>query len=74
MAFTLDTPLGELLDHPQARPIIDKYVPGLVESPMVGMLKGMTINMVLSMPQAIQLGITKDKAEQMLAEVNKRLG
>jgi len=27
--------------------------------------------MVLSMPQAAQMGITKEKAEAMLAEVNK---
>ena len=71
MAFTLDTPLGTLLDHPQAKPIIEQYVPGISTHPMVGMIKGMTINMILAMPQAAQMGITKDKAEAMLAEVNK---
>jgi len=71
MAFTLDTPLGTLLDHPQAKPIIEQYVPGISTHPMVSMIKGMTINMALSMPQAAQMGITKEKAEAMLAEVNK---
>lgn len=71
MAFTLDTPIGTLLDNPQAKAIIDQYIPGASTNPMVAMVKGMTINMVLAMPQAAQLGLTKQKAEQILAEVNK---
>lgn len=73
MAYTLDTPFGTLLDHPQARPIIDQYLPGVSTNPMVGMFKGMTLNMVLSMPQAAQLGLTKEKAEAMLVEINARV-
>jgi hypothetical protein len=71
MAYTLDTTLGTLLDHPQAKPIVDKYLPGVSTHPMVGMVKGLTFNNILSMPQAAQLGITKPKVEQVLAEVNK---
>lgn len=71
MAFTLDTPLGTLIDNPQAKPIIEKYLPGITTNPMVSMVKGMTINNVLAMPQAAQLGLTKEKAEAVLAEVNK---
>jgi hypothetical protein len=71
MAYTLDTPFGTLLDHPQAKPIIEKYLPGVSTNPMVAMVKGMTLNALLSMPQAAQLGLTKEKAEGMLAEVNK---
>ncbi len=71
MAFTLDTPLGTLLDNPQAKQVLDQYLPGVSSNPMVGMLRGMTINMVLAMPQAAQLGITKEKAQAMLDEVNK---
>ena len=71
MAITLDTPLGTLLDNPQAKTIAEKYVPGISTNPMVPMLRGMTLNMLLSMPQAAQLGLTKEKAEGMLTEVNK---
>ncbi len=71
MAFTLDTPIGTLLDNPQAKAVIEKYIPGASTNPMVAMVKGMTINMVLAMPQAAQMGLTKQKAEQILAEVNK---
>ncbi len=73
MTFTLDTQLGTLLDHPQAKPIIEKNFPGISTNPMVAMARGMTLNMVLAMPQAAQLGLTKAKAEAMLAEVNKNI-
>jgi hypothetical protein len=71
MAFTLDTTLGTLLDDPQAKAILEQYLPGVSSNPLVGMARGMSLNMILSMPQAAQLGLTKDKAEKILAEINK---
>ncbi len=71
MAFTMDTTLGTLLDNPQAKGVVDRYLPGVSSNPMVGMLKGVSLNQVLSMPQAAQFGITKDKVQAMLDEVNK---
>jgi beta-glucosidase len=73
MKFTLDTTLGELLNHPQAKTILDKHVPGIAENPMVGMAKGMSLNMILSMPQAAQFGLTRKKVEDVLAEINKQI-
>lgn len=73
MEFTLETPFGTLLDHPQAKPILEQYLPGISTNPMVGMIKGFTINMILAMPQAAQFGMTKEKAEQILAEINKAI-
>jgi beta-glucosidase len=71
MAFTLDTTLGQILDHPQAKAVLDKHLPGVSSNPLVAMAKGMTLKMILAMPQAAQLGLTKEKAEAILAEVNK---
>lgn len=71
MHFTLDSTLGELIDNPQARAVVDQYLPGISTNPMVQMVKGMSLNMLLAMPQAAQFGLTKEKAEQVLAEVNK---
>lgn len=71
MAYTLDTPLGTLLDNPQVKKVLDDHFPGISENPVMGMAKGLTINMVLSMPFADDLGITKEKAQKMLDEVNK---
>jgi hypothetical protein len=73
MAFTLNTTLGELIDNPQAKAVLDAQLPGVSTHPMVAMARGMTLNMILSMPQAAQLGLTKDKAEALLAEINKNL-
>jgi hypothetical protein len=73
MAFTLNTTLGEIMDNPQAKSIMEKYVPGISNNPLVAMAKGMSLNMILSMPQAAQYGLTKDKAEAVLAEINKQI-
>lgn len=71
MKFTLDTQFGTLLDHPQAKTIIEKYLPGVSTNPMVGMVKGMTLKALLATPQAAQFGITKEKVESVLVEINK---
>ncbi len=73
MAFTLDTTLGELLKEPQAKAIIDQYLPGLSGNPMLAMVQGMSLNAILAMPQAAQFGLTKEKVEAILAEINARL-
>jgi len=73
MAYTLDTTLGELLDDPQAKAVLDKQFPGISTNPMMAMARGMSLNALLAMPQASQLGLTKAKAEALLAEVNKQL-
>lgn len=73
MQFTLDTTLGEILDNPQAKAILDKQLPGVSANPMIAMARGMSLNMILSMPQAAQFGLTKEKAEALLVEINKAL-
>jgi hypothetical protein len=73
MQFTLDTTLGEILDNPQAKAILDKQLPGVSTNPMIAMARGMSLNMVLAMPQAAQFGLTKEKAEALLVEINKAL-
>ncbi|QPE04266.1 hypothetical protein IT882_13965 [Microbacterium schleiferi] len=42
------TTLGQLLDDPEARAVIDELVPELPNHPMVGMAKGMPVATVLS--------------------------
>jgi hypothetical protein len=73
MKFTLDSTLGDLLDHPQAKAVIDQHLPGVSTNPMVAMVRGVSLKMLLSLPQATQLGITQEKVEGILAEVNKRV-
>ena len=74
MTYTLDTQLGTLLDDPKAKAVIDQYLPGVSTNPMIVMARGFTLNMILAMPQAAQFGLTKEKAEALLVEINKQLG
>lgn len=71
--FTLDTTVGQLLDDPQAKAVLDQQFPGMSAHPMVAMARGMSLNMLLSMPQAAQFGVTREKVEAVLAEINKRV-
>ena len=73
MAITLDTTLGTLLDDPQAKAVLEQYLPGITSNPLVSMARGMSLKMILSMPQAAQLGLTEEKAEEILAAINKQL-
>ena len=73
MTFTLDTTVGEILDNPQAKAVLDQYLPGASSNPMIAMVRGMSLNMLLAMPQAAQLGVTREKAEAVLAEINKQV-
>ncbi len=73
MTVTFDTTLGELIDNPKAKAVLDQYLLGVFANPMIAMVKGMTLKMILAMPQAAQLGLTKEKAEALLVEVNKQL-
>jgi hypothetical protein len=73
MAFTLDTTLGQILAEPQAKAVLDQYLPGVSSNPMIEMAKGLSLRTVLSTPQAAQFGLTQEKAEAVLAEINKRI-
>ena len=73
MKVTLDTTLGTLLDDPKAKAVLDQYVPGASSNPMIGMVRNMTLNNLLALPQAAQFGLTKEKVEWILVEINKKL-
>jgi hypothetical protein len=74
MTYTLETTIGTLMKDPQARTLIDKYIPGASSNPMLGMVKNWTISTILSMPQATQMGMTREKAEALLAKLNEQAG
>ena len=74
MTFTLDSTVGEILGDPKAREAMDKYAPGLSSNPMIGMAKGWTIRNILAMPQAKAAGLSAEKVQQVLDEVNGPAG
>ena len=73
MNATLDTTLGELLADPQAVAVIDQYLPGASANPLIGMVKGMSLRMIVAMPQAAMFGLTEKVANDILFEINKQV-
>jgi hypothetical protein len=71
MAYTMDTTLKNLLKDPKVKPILDQYIPGVSNSPMLPMVEGMTLKQIVDNPMAAQLGITKDKVQTVLDQVNQ---
>jgi len=71
MAYTMETTLGELIKDPKVKPLIDQYLPGVADNPMLSMVDGMTLDAIVSNPMAAQFGITEDKVEAILAQANK---
>lgn len=37
------TPIGDVIDNPVAKAILDKHIPGLSENPQIDMARGMTL-------------------------------
>ncbi|MCC7117621.1 MAG: hypothetical protein IT310_03770, partial [Anaerolineales bacterium] len=70
MAYTLDTTVGQILDDTHAVEILEKHVPGISGNPMLALARGMTLKAILAMPQAKQAGITEERVEKVLAEIN----
>ena len=71
MTYTLDTTLGTLLDEPQVKGLIEQHFPGITSNPFIGIFRGLTLNMIINNPEAAHLGITPDKANMFLAEINQ---
>lgn len=72
MAYTLQSKVGELLKDPEAMKIIERYAPGISKNPMIGLAKGMTLQSVVSLPQAKDAGLTEEMIKQVLEEINAK--
>jgi YVTN family beta-propeller protein len=45
--FSVDTtPLGELLDNAEARAVVTRHVPTIVDNPQIGAMRGMTLSVI----------------------------
>ena len=49
MAYTMDTTLKDLLKDPKVKPILDQYIPGVSNSPMLPMVEGMTLQQIVDL-------------------------
>lgn len=46
--YTLETPLKTMLHHPAAKPLMDQYMPGMAENPMLEYVMNEPISALLS--------------------------
>jgi para-nitrobenzyl esterase len=63
---SLTTLIGELLDDGAARAIVARYFPDLVNSPQIGMARGMTLN-------AVKVYLPQVMTDEKLAELDAEL-
>jgi hypothetical protein len=70
MAYSLASKVGEILKDVNAVKILEKHAPGISTNPMLGFVKGMTLEDLLALPQAKKAGITKEMVMKVLAEIN----
>ncbi len=70
MAYTMDSKVGDILNDPHARQVLERYAPGITNNPIIAMVKGMTLRSVLDMPQAKQAGISQQTVEKVLSDIN----
>ena len=73
MKLTMDSTIGELVDNEKAKAILDQYVPGVSTNPNIVTAKNMSLRLLLSMPIGKRVGLTRDKVEMVLTEINKVL-
>lgn len=65
-----ETTLGEVLDTPVLKKVLDKYLPGLEKNPMVAMARGMTLARIRD---TVPLGDIADKFDDIMDEMKKAL-
>jgi hypothetical protein len=61
-----DTPIGDLLDNPAARAILDKYLPGFSKAEQIDAARGMTL-------RAVQPYATDTVTDEALAKIDAEL-
>ncbi len=70
MGYTMDSKVGDILNDPHAKQVLERYAPGITNNPIIGMVKGMTLRSVLDMPQAKQAGISEQTVQKVLSDIN----
>ena len=64
--FSVNSKVGELMNDPAARAVIDKFLPLAASNPQTKMAYGMSLKMLASFPQA-------EMSKELLAEIDAAL-
>lgn len=66
--YSVEYTVAELLKNPQAAEVLEKYLPGLSQSPELEMAKGLTLAQIAEYPQS---GIDEEQLKALNAELAK---
>lgn len=70
MAYTKETTVGDLLKDPKVAQLLETYIPGATTNPQFAFIKGFSLNMLLAVPQAKQMGLTEEMVDKFLVQAN----
>ncbi|MDR3506532.1 MAG: hypothetical protein P4L64_01415 [Caulobacteraceae bacterium] len=65
--LTIDSPIGDLLDNPGAKTVIQKDLPALIDYPQLDMIKSMSLRQISQYPQA---NLDDDKLKAIQADLD----
>ena len=68
MPFNADSTLKQVLADPAANEVLEKYMPGFSNHPLLSMAMGMSLKTIAGFPQA---GISPDKMKAILDDLAK---
>jgi hypothetical protein len=69
MAFTADTKLGEILDNPKAKAVLEKHYPEMATAgAMLMMGRGLSLNQISKFPQA---KMTSERLQNIVNDLQK---
>ncbi|KPJ88325.1 MAG: hypothetical protein AMJ53_16985 [Gammaproteobacteria bacterium SG8_11] len=68
MALTADSTLKEIKANEKGKEILNKYLPGIWESPQVKLAMGMSLKQIAGFPQA---GIDDEKLQAIVGEFSQ---
>ena len=69
MALSTSSTIKELLASPEAKAIVEKYLPGASKHPQIGMAYYMSLRSIAGYPEARAAGMTKDKLDAIDKEL-----
>ena len=68
MTFSEKSKMKDLMANPEAKAVIEKYVPGFWDNPQSKQAFGMTLKMISSFPQA---KVFKDNLDKIVEELSQ---
>ena len=69
--LTLDSTIGEALEHKMAVDLVEKIKPGITKNPVINMVKKFPLKKIVKFDQ---VGISEEELVKYLAEINEAEG